>query len=174
MFTPRVFTKAGLLVGSAFLLATTLPSQALTARHDSVRTPAMPASGTCGAGAMAYSVSTDLQTTTSKNYRDVSGTGVSFTQGAAGCVEVSFSGEGATTPGNLLVIQAVLDNSTVCLPGDDNFASDSPSSDVSDHAMNFICPNVSAGSHSVKIQFRTRFGGKVALDYRTTIVRYAR
>src|SRR6476660_6510590 len=150
MFTPRVFTKVGLLAGSAFLLAT-LPSQALTARHDSLRMPAAPASGACSAGAMAYSVSTDLQTTTSKNYRDVSGTGLSFTQGAAGCVEVSFSGEGATTPGNLLVIQAVLDNSTVCLPGDDNFASDSPSSDVSDHAMNFICPNVSAGNHSIKI-----------------------
>jgi|KBSMisStaDraftv2_1062788.scaffolds.fasta_scaffold336738_1 hypothetical protein len=171
MFTPRVFTKATLFAGSAFLLAT-FPSQALTARHDNARTPAAPASGSCRAGAMAYSISTDLQTTSSKNYRDVSGTGVSFTQGAAGCVEVSFSGEGATTPGNLLVTQAVLDGSTVCLPGDNNFASDSPSSDVSDHAMNFICPNVSAGNHSVKIQFRTRFGGKVALDYRTTIVRY--
>jgi hypothetical protein len=38
--------------------------------------------------------------------------------------------------------------------------------------MNYICPSVSAGDHTAKIQFRSRFGGKVALDYRTTIVRY--
>ena len=39
--------------------------------------------------------------------------------------------------------------------------------------MNYICPGVTAGSHAIKVQFRSRFGGQVALDYRTTIVRYA-
>ena len=38
--------------------------------------------------------------------------------------------------------------------------------------MNYICPNVAQGSHTAKIQFRSRFGGTVVLDYRTTIVRY--
>jgi len=32
---------------------------------------------------------------------------------------------------------------------------------------------VTAGNHTVKVQFRSRFGGQVAIDYRTTIVRYA-
>jgi hypothetical protein len=165
--------RVGLLAAAATTtLLATAPSYALSARHDGARLPAGITTGTCTSGASAYSVSTDLQTTTSRKYRDVTGTSVAFTQGASGCVEVSFSGEGATTPGEILVTQAVIDGSAVCLPGDNLFASDSPSSDLADHAMNYICPNVGAGNHTAKIQFRSRFGGKVALDYRTTIVRY--
>src|SRR6185503_17301819 len=107
-----------------------------------------------------------------RTYKDVTGTTVSFTQGTAGCAEVSFTAEAATTPGELLLTQAVLDGKTICTPAGNIFASDSPSSDLADHAMNYICPSVSAGAHTAKIQFRSRFGGKVALDYRTTIVRY--
>ena len=40
--------------------------------------------------------------------------------------------------------------------------------------MNYICTGVSAGNHAVKIQYKSRYGGKVALDYRTTIVRYGK
>jgi hypothetical protein len=163
--------RVGLLAAAATLLAVA-PSHALTARHDGAQTPGTVSTGTCTSGASAYSVSTNLQTTTSRNYKDVTGTSVAFTQGASGCVEVSFSSEAATTPGELLETRAVVDG-TACLPSNNLFASDSPSSDLADHAMNYICTGVSAGSHTAKIQFRSRFGGKVALDYRTTIVRYA-
>lgn len=157
----------------AFSLGSAIPALALSARHDPMDSqPPGVNTGTCTSGTASYSVSTDLQTTNSKTYKDVTGTSISFRQGSAGCVEVSFSGEGAATPGELLLTQAVIDGKTVCLPGGNVFASDSPSSDVADHAMNYICPSVSAGNHSVKLQFRSRFGGKVALDYRTTIVRY--
>ena len=161
-----------MLAGAALLLFTA-PALALADRHDpAARAPAGVSTGTCTGGANAYSVSTNLQTTNARNYKDVTGTSVSFTQGAAGCAEVSFSAEAATVPGELLLAQAVLDGKTVCAPAGNIFASDSPSSDLADHAMNYICPDVTAGAHTVKIQFRSRFGGKVALDYRTTIVRY--
>jgi hypothetical protein len=166
--------RACLLAGAAFVLFTA-PASALAARHDPAARPPVSgvSTGTCTEDAAAYSESTALQTTNSKNYKDVSGTSVAFTQGAAGCVEVSFSAEAATVPGELLLTQVVLDGSTICIPSGNIFASDSPSSDLADHAMNYICPTVAAGNHTAKVQLRSRFGGKVAVDYRTTIVRYA-
>ena len=165
---------ASLLAGAALFLFTA-PASALAARHDPAERPPVSgvSTGTCTVGAAAYSESTALQTTNSKNYRDVTGTSVAFTQGTAGCMEVSFSAEAATVPGELLLTQVVLDGSTTCIPSGNIFASDSPSSDLADHAMNYICPTVGAGNHTAKVQFRSRFGGKVAVDYRTTIVRYA-
>lgn len=158
------------IAGAAFFLATA-PAFALTDHHDSNQKPAPPVSGICTSGASAYSVATTLQTTSSKSYRDVSGTGVPFTQGTAGCVEVSFTAEAATVPGELLLTRVLLDGN-LCAPSGNIFASDSPSSDLADHAMNYFCSNVAAGNHTVKVQFRSRFGSKVALDYRTTAVRY--
>ena len=165
---------ACLLAGAALVLLTA-PATALTARHDPAERP--PATGVvtgaCIENAAAYSESTVLQTTRSGAYQDIAGTSVAFTQGSAGCVEVSFSAEAATVPRELLLTRVVLDGSTICIPAGNIFASDSPSSDLADHAMNYICPGVGAGSHTAKVQFRSRFGGKVAVDYRTTIVRYA-
>lgn len=161
------------LLACAALFLFTAPALALADRHDpAAKPPAGVSTGSCTESAASYSVSTSLQTTNAKTYKDVTGTGVSFTQGAAGCVEVSFSAEAATVPGELLLTRVVLDGSTICVPAGNIFASDSPSSDLADHAMNYICPGVAAGDHTAKVQFRSRFGGKVALDYRTTIVRY--
>lgn len=164
----------GLLAGAALLLFAATPVLAFGDQHEAKqRLNPDVSTGSCQETAMAYSVSTDLQKTASKNYQDVTGTTVSFTQGAAGCVEVSFSGEAATVPGEIVATQALVDG-TPCLPANNLFASDSPSADLADHAMNYICTGVSAGSHTAKIQLRSRFGGKVAMDYRTTIVRYAK
>jgi len=163
-------TNAGVLASAAMIFAAA-PALALPDHHDLAQKPAAPISGTCASGASAYSVSTDLQTTSSKSYKDVTGTTVSFTQGTAGCAEVSFSAEAATVPGELLLTQVLLDG-TPCAPAGNIFASDSPSNDLADHAMNYICSSVAAGAHTAKVQFRSRFGHKVALDYRTTVVRY--
>ena len=165
---------SSLVIGAAFLLYTAAPALASGDFHHAVQPPGSGVStGTCMTTAGSYSVSTDLQKTSSKTFADVTGTAISFNQGTAGCVEVSFSAEAATMPREILATQAVLDGSTVCLPGDNLFASDSPSDDLAAHAMNYICPGVTSGNHTVKIQFKSRFGAKVALDYRTTIVRYA-
>ena len=168
------FKSAGSLLASGALLVTmALPASAEIRQHESKPLSPNISTGACLLTGMKYSVSTDLQKTGSRAFRDATGTSVSFTQSQAGCVEVDFSAEAAATPNELLVTQVVLDGSTVCLPADNVFASDSPSSDLAAHAMNYICPSVTAGNHTVKVQFRSRFGGQVALDYRTTIVRYA-
>lgn len=167
-------SAGSLLAGAAWLVTAVSPAMAEVRQHESKQTLSPDIStGACLLTGMKYSVSTDLQKTASRTYRDVTGTSVSFTQSKAGCVEADFSAEAAATPNELLVTQAVLDGSTICLPADSIFASDSPSSDLAAHAMNYICPNVTAGNHTIKVQFRSRFGGQVALDYRTTILRYA-
>ena len=170
------FQKAGsLLAAGALLAAAGLPANAEIRQHES-KLPLTPgiSTGSCVLTGMNYSVSTDLQKTGSRAFRDVTGTSVSFTQSQAGCVEVDFSAEAATTPNELMITQVVLDGSTLCIPADNIFASDSPSSDLASHAMNYVCPGVTAGNHAIKVQFRSRFGGQVAIDYRTTIVRYAK
>jgi hypothetical protein len=167
-------SAGSLLAGAALLITAIAPATAEVRQHETKQTLSPDTStGACVLTGMKYSVSTDLLKTASRTYRDVTGTSVSFAQSKAGCVEADFSAEAATTPNEFLVTQAVLDGSTVCLPADNVFASDSPSSDLAAHAMNYICPNVAAGNHTIKVQFRSRFGGQVALDYRTTIVRYA-
>lgn len=165
--------RACLLAGAALFLFTA-PALALADRHDLAKSPP-PAviTGTCAGGANTYSSSTNIQSTAAKSYKDVTGTILPFTQGTAGCAEVSFSAEAATDVGEVMLTQAVLDGTTICSPAGNVFASDSLSGDLADHAMNYICPSVSAGAHTVKIQFRSRFGHKVVLDFRTTIVRYA-
>lgn len=167
----RATSLSLLMSTAAFCMAA--PAFAADFHHTGQPNAPAISSGVCTTTAEAFSQSTTLQTTASKAFTDVSGTSVSFAQGAAGCVEVSFSSEAATMPREILVTQVVLDGSTVCMPSDNLFASDSPSGDLAAHAMNYICPSVTGGSHSVKVQFRSRFGAKVALDYRTTIVRYA-
>ena len=167
-------SAGGLLAGAALLLAVASPAMAEVRQHER-KQPLSPniSTGSCLLTGMKYSVSTDLQKTGSRQFRDVTGTSISFTQSQPGCVEVDFSAEAAATPNELLVTEVVLDGSVACLPADNILASDSPSSDLSSQAMNYICPGVTAGSHAIKVQFRSRFGGQVALDYRTTIVRYA-
>src|SRR5437868_5617733 len=85
------FSSTALLAGAALVLVSA-PTLAAMDGHDAARrlSPAV-SSGNCTEGAAAYSVSTALQKTSARAYRDVTGTSVSFTQGAPGCVEVSFS-----------------------------------------------------------------------------------
>jgi hypothetical protein len=163
--------KLILIMGSALLAATAVPARAADFHND--QQPPTVITGTCTEGAAGYSVSTNYQATRNTGWTTVTGSTLSFTQGAAGCVEVSFSGEAATVPGDNLLVRVVLDNKTACSPTNNLFAASGNSENPADRAMNFICSPVSAGGHSVKVQFASRFGTKVALDYRTTIVRYA-
>jgi hypothetical protein len=164
-----------LILASTLLLSSALPALAISQDFHLAPlavTDGTTTTGTCTTGAESYSVSTTSQATSSKSFSNVTGTAVSFTQGTAGCVEVSFSSEALTSPNEIMLTQAVLDGSTVCTPGDNLFAS--PSSGYpATHAMNYICPNVSAGNHSVTMQFASRYGSRVHVYYHTTIVRYA-
>ena len=170
-FGAGTFPRFSLILGSALLLPVASPALA-TDFHDNQQPPSV-TSGTCTEGAAAYSVSTNFQSTRKTSWTTVTGTTLSFKQGSAGCVEVSFSGEAGTLPGDNMLARVVLDTSTICTPTNNLFGAEGNSDNPADRAMNFICPSVPAGSHTVKVQFASRFGGTIGLDYRTTIVRYA-
>src|SRR3954470_17700874 len=100
------------LTAAVFLLSAAGPTMAAVHAHETPKVTPPP--GECVTNAAKYSVSTALQKSASKQFRDVAGTAISFDQGAAGCAEVDFSSEAATNPGQILVTQVVLDGSTVC------------------------------------------------------------
>jgi opacity protein-like surface antigen len=165
----RAWRNFSLILGSAlpFLMA----SSAQAADFHDTKLPSAVTTGT--EGAAGYSVSTSFQSTSKTSWTTVTGTTLSFTQGAAGCVEVSFTGEAGTVPGDNMLVRVLLDGSTVCTPTNNLFGAEGNSDNPADRAMNYFCPSVSKGAHTVKVQFASRFGAKVGLDYRTTIVRYA-
>lgn len=173
----RVSSGFGLILGSALSLPMASPAAAADPNasdfHDT-RVPAVALAGTCTENAAGYSVWTAFQSTRSTSWTTVNGTTISFTQSAAGCVEVSFSGEAGTVPGENLLVRVVLDNGTICSPNNNLFGAQGKSDAPADRAMNYICGSVAKGAHTVKVQFASRFGTTVGLDYRTTIVRYAK
>src|SRR5690348_1695981 len=103
-----------LILGS--ILPFVMASPAPAADFHGNQQPPVSTAGTCTETAAAYSVSTSFQSTNRTSWTTVTGTTVSFTQGAAGCVEVSFSAEAGTVPGENLLVRAVLDDKTVCNP----------------------------------------------------------
>ena len=102
---------------------------------------------------------------------------VTFTQGGstASCIIVSFSGEAGAPENSWMNLRALLDG-IVCQPNAVQFVrSNATATDQAARAMNFICPDVAPGSHTVRLQFGPSGSGQeVYLDYRTTIVQYAR
>ena len=161
-----------LVLGSVLLSAMAAPALA-AGFHDDMP-PVARATGTCTENAAGYSVATSFQSTNRTSWTTVNGTLVSFRPASAGCVEVSFSAETGTLPGDNLLARVLLDNRTVCTPTNNLFGAQGNSDNPADRAMNFICPSVSAGSHNVRVQFASRFGAKVGIQFRTTIVRFGR
>jgi hypothetical protein len=157
------------LAGSAALLLMSIPSMA--ANHS----PAAgnrAISGTCTSDTEKFKVSKDFISTTSTTFVNVTGSRIDFQQGGTSpnCVIVNFSSEAEEVAGETLVVQVLLDGSTLCQPDDNFFSFDDP--DLADRAMNYICPAVAPGGHKVQPQFRSRNGGTVSLDFRTIIVHY--
>jgi hypothetical protein len=167
--TIRTISLAG---GAALLLS--VPSIAGKAEHDASSRAAV-AFGGCTPNAVKFKVSTLFQSTTSTSPVDVSETTLNFGQGgtSASCAIVSFSSEASAAANEVMLVDAVLDGSTICSPGGNFFVrSNSVATDLADRAMNYVCPDVAPGKHSVKIQFRSGGGGQVALDFRTTLAHF--
>lgn len=102
--------------------------------------------------------------TTSSNFVPVPNATVSFTQGAKGCVIATFSAESWVPGGNrLMLMEALLDGSTVGAPGSVQFSGDDDENSnqhwARSHSFTFAFNNVSAGAHSLAIKYRSFQGG---------------
>jgi hypothetical protein len=116
------------------------------------------------------------KSTTSTTYVDVPNMSVTFVQGRAGCVLVNFSAWTFAPGDALLFVEALMDGVTVAAPGEVQLSGDDDE-DVDGswaraHAFNFAIPAVSAGSHTIKIQFRSYDGKMVFIHRRSLMVQH--
>jgi hypothetical protein len=167
------------LAAAALLFGAVTTTSAAAQSHDqrSASTALAPAvNALCITTATRTKVSRTSQSTNLTTYVDVIDTQIGFHQGgtSASCVVVSFSAEATATTNQLMIVDPLLD-STPCQPGDTQFANSITSPDgLAARAMNYVCPNVAPGNHTVKVRFKSSGGGPVSLNYRTTIVQYAK
>jgi hypothetical protein len=114
------------------------------------------------------------QFTSSTTFVNVFQAKIVFPQGGAGasCVIVHFSARAFAFGTRTMNVRAVLDGSTIALPGEMAFATNDGANGFS-RAVQFIFPSVAPGSHSVQIQFRSLSGESVAMGRHSTIVQYA-
>ena len=161
-FKPAIGSAAALVT-----LATTVIAQADFRNQSSQHPPAI-TSATCLALRKIEVVnSTSSAATNSASYVDVPGAVVNFNTPKPGCVLATFSAP-ANAQNEVILVQMVLDSSP-CLPsgtGSPNyFAGSFTSSNPSENAnsMTYLCPDVQAGSHSIKAQYLSDFGNTVTL-----------
>jgi hypothetical protein len=113
--------------------------------------------------------------TTSTGFVNVANSHINFVQGGtkAGCVLVLFSAEAETVANEIMVVQALLDDLTPCAPDTIDFVrSNATATSDAVRAMNFVCPGVAPGPHSIRMRYLSDGGGMVELSRRTMIVQY--
>ena len=163
---------------SSKLAIATLAGAALSVAAATPITAAPIAAGNCVATATKYKVSITEESTTSGNFVTVGDTVIDFNQGGSGksCVIVSFSAAATAGVSETMIVRALLDGTTACLPAINVFVRGNATAiaPLADHAMNFVCPSVAPGSHTVKMQFGTANGTKVTLLGRTMLVHYVK
>jgi hypothetical protein len=129
--------------------------------------------GTCKAAKVHFSSNDTSTATTSTSMVDLTGASVSFKTGGSGtsCVVADFTGQAFAPHPDLIQIQALLDGvagspGVVQLVGDDTGVySDS-------YSMQFVWTGVLPGTHLLKIQWKSFFGGSVAINRSTVVVQH--
>ena len=98
---------------------------------------------------------------------------VGFTQGgaSAGCVIVRFSAMAEGDNGYTVAVRAIMDGATTGLPAEVLF-SDGGDLVSQARSFDFIFPNVSPGTHSIRIQFRSPTGIDVSIGQHNIVVQY--
>jgi hypothetical protein len=114
--------------------------------------------------------------TSSITFVDVPEATVTFRQGGttSGCIIVNFTGE-PFAPGNgdVVMLRVLVDDTTELPPGTEQFSGDDDE-DFDGHwtrAQAFTWAGfVTPGSHKIQIQYKSYFGGPVAMNRHTTTV----
>ena len=121
---------------------------------------------------MVFRVSETEQLTRSATARNIVETALSFTQGKAGCISITFAAEVSTDAGQHMQVKPFIDGGALePLPNVVAFvAAENDSFRV--HNMEFVVANVPAGAHNLVMQFFSTDGGQVLISQHSTIVRY--
>ena len=171
MFSARSGSKA-------LMLATAGAMALFGAAVTSVAEATPVAQGVCPINTASVKVSKGSQGSNSATFADIVESGIRFTQGGtrAACIVVAFTAEAYAGAGGTILINAVLDGTTVCEPSGNYFLATVNTPGLvqpSSHAMNFVCTGVSPGSHTIKMQMASAGGCcQVTLYARTVVVHY--
>ncbi|MGH6788228.1 MAG: hypothetical protein ACRECC_00930 [Pseudolabrys sp.] len=172
---------AGALLAASTLAASTLPAAAQQAQPSAVAPLARPAAVTpgvvtssCTPTKISYKVSRAQSQTSSTSWETLPFAGVGFHQGggSASCVIISFSAEAQAASRDYILVQPILDNTTVCIPNENAFSTSPEPTGLADRSMNFVCASVAPGNHTINMQWRTVHGGTATIFYRTLLVHY--
>ena len=133
--------------------------------------PRVNTAGACAPNSVVYKTTDSTQSTSSVSAIDVHGLSAMIKQGSTNCVLIAFTAQAITAANDGLFVQAVVDGN-VCPPGATLLVRNR--TDIGSYAMNFVCPAVAAGQHTVKMQFSSNNGGTAMLINRTMFVQYVR
>src|SRR6185437_7588037 len=176
----KFLTAGAALTAGALLAASTLPAAAQN-QPAAVAPLARPAAVTpgvvtssCSPTKITYKVSRAQSQTSSTNWQTLPFAGVGFHQGGASnsCVIISFSAEAQAASRDYILVQPILDSTTVCIPNENAFSTSPEPTGLADRSMNFVCANVAPGNHTINMQWRTVNGGTATIFYRTLLVHY--
>ena len=170
------FAVGVLLAVGALLISSLTPSLAQTGDARATASPRVPVVfGGCNPVHVKYKVSTNQQSTTSTSYVDVVDSAIGVRLRDVGCIIVMFSSLAFVNPNETMRVQVMRVPATLCEPSNGFFISSNVNMEgLSSQAMNYVCHNVPAGIHSVKVQFRSGTGGNVILGFRTVIAWYSK
>ena len=166
----------------ALLIAAMLISFGAMAEFDGVPADINPSisqplatNGLCtGAGGKISYAQNDFigDSTISTSHVDVPGMSRVITIGgtATTCIAVQYSAFVFAPNSELMFVQATVDGFP-CLPGEVQFEGNSGTWATS-RAFNFVCPSVSPGAHTVKMQYRSNGGNIVFTHKRSMIINH--
>lgn len=129
--------------------------------------------GQCAPGRVKFKTLNDTVTTSSANFSNVAGSGVVFTSAGPGssCVVVRFSAMAFAPTNRVMIMQALLNGSTLGTPGPIQFATGDGTYAMV-RSFEWVFPNVPPGKHTVLIQYRSAFSDLVVLYGRTTTIHF--
>jgi hypothetical protein len=147
-----------LLAVSAFAAAVIAPSASRAAVHH------------CSI-LFADSVATipGQQTTSSQTFVNLPGAAITFTS-SLDCLIVHFTAQVRAKLPEKVRIRAILDGTEVAFPSVVEWST--PTNEDDGHSATFIFPDVSADTHTVRIQFLSVDGGTVAISRGLLTIRY--
>jgi hypothetical protein len=141
--------------------------------------PQAVATNTCNTPRLSFASSDNIfASTTSTTFVDVPDMVVRFTipGNTATCIVVPYTATVWTGKDELIYIRAQLDGAVTGFPAEVQFEGDSDEDGdgkwARAHAFSFVFPKVTPGAHTLRIQWRSFFGGTVSTHWRTVVVHH--
>ena len=129
-------------------------------------------SGSCTFRKTEYATASSFEESTSQDFVTLKEAGaITFTQDGIGCVAGTFFANAGSGGGEHIGLQVLLDG-IPCAPLGAGYIF--AETEFSAHSVAFFCgAGITAGKHTIQVQYRSGFGGNVQFFQRTLEVRHS-